>query len=127
MAIHLRFGLEHSLAIGGAKMVRDLQAIFVAGGFFATPCVTRLKKSFFVGRVAAILSPPYPGSAVCCSAVTMGIWLETFLYKIAKRTYGQFLLQTFIDGVHPKNLRIEGDIEEFSCNGVFRKFRVQRR
>ncbi|KAG0579312.1 hypothetical protein KC19_4G089700 [Ceratodon purpureus] len=105
-----------------ARMVSELQAIMVVGGFSASPYLMSQIKNAFGGRVAAIVSPPNPGSAVCCGAVTMGIRSETVVLRISKRTYGKAVSKRFIVGEHPDELKEEGDPGEFFCKGIFDKF-----
>jgi hypothetical protein len=59
---------------------------------------------------------------VCCGAVTMGIRSETVISRISKRTYGISTAPLFKVGVHPHDLKIEGDSGELRCRDVFNKF-----
>ncbi|KAG0580945.1 hypothetical protein KC19_4G212300 [Ceratodon purpureus] len=108
------------------RMVADLKSIMVVGGFSASPYLMRRIRETFGGRVAAIVNPPSPGSAVCCGAVTMGIRSDTVVSRISKKSYGIEVAISFVDGVHPESHLIYGDLDDGGrwelCRETFQMF-----
>jgi len=104
------------------KMVPDLTAIMVVGGFSESPYLQRRIRDTFGSRVSSIHSPPNPGSAVCQGAVTLGIQSDIVVSRISKKTYGLRVSRPFIAGVHDEHFKVEGDAGKFYCNNIFGAF-----
>lgn len=103
------------------RMVPDLNAIMVVGGFSGSPYLMKRIRDTFGSRVA-VYRPPNPGSAVCRGAVMMGTRSDIVVSRISKKTYGVRVARPFIAGVHSEEFKVERNPGQFYCNDVFGVF-----
>lgn len=76
----------------------DIKVIMAVGGFSGSPYMMARIKETFASRVAEIISPPHPGSAVCQGAVALALHADTILSRVARKTYGISTMLKFEPG-----------------------------
>lgn len=83
------------------KQVGSVKVLVVVGGFAGSRYLVDNIKRRFTGRVAQIISPPNPGSAVCQGAVALTLNPHTIESRVCRRTYGFSCTYKFEHGVDP--------------------------
>jgi transcriptional regulatory protein LevR len=81
----------------------SITAIFVVGGFAASPYLMGRIREAFRDKVQEIIVPPYSGSAVCQGAVALALHLPGggIVTRIARKKYGIKIMLGFVEGVDP--------------------------
>lgn len=96
-----------------------ISAILMVGGFSTSNIIVdAIKEAFPDLRVVV---PPDPGLAVVKGAVLYGHAPLTIASRVCKYTYGVAVYDTFKEGVHPPEKRLETK-REVLCKDIFNKF-----
>jgi hypothetical protein len=85
------------------RTIGSITAIFVVGGFVASPYLMGRIREAFHDRVLEIVVPPYSGSAVCQGSVALALNPPGggIVTRIARKTYGIEIMLDFVEGVDP--------------------------
>lgn len=96
-----------------------ISAILMVGGFSTSNIIVdAIKEAFPDLRVVV---PPEPGLAVVKGAVLYGHAPLTIASRVCKYTYGVAVYDTFKEGIHPPEKRLETKTEVL-CKDIFNKF-----
>ena len=98
--------------------VDSVKVLAVVGGFAGSPYMMDCIKKRFSRRVAHIISPPTPGSAVCQGAVALALHPGAVDSRICKKTYGFHSIEPFEEGIDPPTFRRLYD-GVWKCNNRF--------
>lgn len=92
--------VDQNLGLIESKLAEhtDIKVIMAVGGFSGSPYMMARIKETFASRVAEIISPPNPGSAVCQGAVALALHADTILSRVARKTYGISTMLKFEPG-----------------------------
>ncbi|CAM6108423.1 unnamed protein product [Calypogeia fissa] len=101
------------------KLIEDLRAMMVVGGFSGSPYLVKRINDEFSGRVGIIVIPEEPGAAICCGAVLFGLYgADLVCSRRSKKTYGIAISRRFYV-TDPPCLMFQDDDGEEYCNNVF--------
>ncbi|CAK9194880.1 unnamed protein product [Sphagnum jensenii] len=91
-----------------SQTMGSITAIFVLGGFAASPYLMGRIREAFCDRVQEIVVPPNPGSAVCQGAVALALNPPGggIVTRIARKTYGIEIMPDFVEGVDPLEYQV---------------------
>ncbi|MCC3568578.1 MAG: chaperone protein [Oscillatoriales cyanobacterium] len=99
---------------------KDIDIIFLVGGFSTSPLLRQRIKEEFEERVKKIVMPPRPGVAILKGAASFGVNPSIIRARCSRLTYGVSLTPTFIPGVHPESKKIWAeDLKKYLCMDGF--------
>ncbi|CAM6111814.1 unnamed protein product [Calypogeia fissa] len=102
-----------------SKLIEDLRAMMIVGGFSGSPYLVKRINQEFSGRVGIIVIPEEPGAAICCGAVSFGLYgADLVCSRRSKKTYGIAISRQFYVTDPPRLMFQDDDGEEY-CNNVF--------
>lgn len=100
---------EHIASLMKRPKLRDIQFIFLVGGFAESSRLQRSIKDEFSSETVSVLIPEEASLAVVRGAVAFGRDPSSICQRICRFTYGVGSYLPFEEGVHRADLKVESD------------------
>lgn len=100
---------EHIASLLQKQRLKDIQYIFLVGGFAESSRLQRSIKDEFSNEIVSVLVPEEASLAVVRGAVAFGRDPSSICQRICRYTYGVGSYLPFEEGVHREDLRVVSD------------------